>query len=120
MTAINVPWFSGGVGCRCGTLNKLSSFQTAKPKSGGKGRPPTILTEAQVLEARALREFSGKSISVLARRYGTSDRYMRDLCDYVIRGNLIPNKSDLSSQPEAIKNPPLVALAGPAGAMKAS
>lgn len=55
----------------------------------------TLLTDAQVLEARALHEFGGRSISDIARRYSLEYGYARRLLDYTVRSKLIAKREHL-------------------------
>lgn len=65
-----------------------------KARSETRGRPPTLLTEQQVLEARARHEFFGWPYWQCAKLYGTSKQYMRNLMAYQVRGHLIPTPAD--------------------------
>lgn len=57
---------------------------------GGRGRPPTILTEEKVLECRARYEFYGWPIRKCAKHYGLKEQYTRNLMNYQTRSFLIP------------------------------
>jgi hypothetical protein len=51
----------------------------------------TLLTDEQVLECRVAFEFNGAASLELAKIYGTSPAYMRDLLSYKVRSKLIPS-----------------------------
>jgi hypothetical protein len=59
-----------------------------KPVSRKKGRPATLLSEAQVLECRARHEFADWSVAHCASYYETTASYMRQLLSYSLRSNL--------------------------------
>lgn len=54
-----------------------------------RGHPKTILTESEVLEARAKSEFFHWTDEALADEFGTSVLYMSRLLDYIVRRKLI-------------------------------
>jgi hypothetical protein len=65
------------------------------------GAPPrafkTLMTDAQVLECRALAEFEGKTTQELADRYGVKRDYMYKLLSYTTRSKLIPRQKPAKS-----------------------
>ncbi len=69
------------------------------PKPARTGGTGTLLTDAQVLEARALHEFGGRSISDIARRYSLEYGYARRLLDYTVRSKLIAKREHLPRAP---------------------
>lgn len=54
-----------------------------------------LLTDAEVLEARALMEFGGATSTVVAERYGVTNAYVSRLKLYLTRSKLIPDRSHL-------------------------
>lgn len=57
-----------------------------------KPKHKTLLTEAQVLEARWLNQHGCWTIEMVARHYQLHMTYTRALLDYSIRGKLHPSK----------------------------
>lgn len=75
-------------------LWQTQKLPTSDKRASGprkRGGPPTLLTEAEVLECRARNEFHGDDWPdwKLADHYGTSLQYMHRLLGYIVRGNLI-------------------------------
>lgn len=58
-------------------------------------RGNALLTDAQVLEARALLEFGGASNAEIGERYGLTPEYVSRLKSYRVRSKLIPKPSHL-------------------------
>jgi hypothetical protein len=71
------------------------SMATARPLGHVHGcRAKITMTDDEVLEARALREFKGWPLKRLRDRYPHVDpRTLEHILDYTNRSRLIPNKS---------------------------
>lgn len=89
-----------------GMLKNLAAAETAKQAPKAKPKPkrgysvetrshgPTLLTDAQVIEARGLHEFQGWGPKRLAERFGTTPEYMQGLLRYATRSKLFPKPED--------------------------
>lgn len=89
-----------------GMLRRMAADEAAKEVPKPKPKPrrgysveirshgPTLLTDAQVIEARGLHEFQGWGPKRLADRFGTTPEYMQGLLRYATRSKLFPKPED--------------------------
>lgn len=71
-----------------------------KRKGGIRGRTPT-LTDAQILELRALNEFAGWGAKALRARFGLGSEAVQRILQGVTRGKLVPTRKHLPQELEA-------------------
>lgn len=79
----------------------LPGKQEKKPVERKRGRPATLLSEAQVLECRARHEFAEWSVTDCAKYYDTTVSYMRQLLSYTLRANLHAEPKHLNLEASA-------------------
>ena len=69
----------------------MSDVRQRKPHNPGM----PLMTDAEVLEARALHEFAEFSHAAIRARYGLARRYSQQLLKYETRSKLIPKPCHL-------------------------
>ena len=88
-----------------GTYVPTERVKTKAPNKGySNDRNPkhkTLLTEAQVLEARWLCEYGGWTTTQVSRHYDLSEHYTRSLMNYATRSKITPKRDSFppSHQP---------------------
>jgi len=76
-----------------GMIYKNQKKMVRKAPIPGKGEPPALLTDAQVLSFRAEYEFYGTKLGVLAEKYGIPIKYAKQLAKYHVLAALVPKRS---------------------------
>jgi hypothetical protein len=81
-------------------IGTASPCSKRKPKGGNRGRAP-LLTDAQILEMRALNEFAGWSAKRLQVRFAVNAEAVRRILQGQTRVNLIATRNHLPQDLEA-------------------
>lgn len=83
-------------GSRTSGLGEVSG-KAAKPERNCRGAPP-LLSDAQILEMRALHDFAGWSSKRLQQRFGVDEGMVKRVLDGITRSRLVAKREHLPAE----------------------